>query len=146
MGIKNLKRISSIILIIFMFLILGNFYMLGHRPTCNVPDHSLATNGTNLPDKVYLFQSPQDSLMLENIALELFYVYYLRVEIVTPYNCSVAITLWDPNGNRFNIFESELDMEIEGANYYEIPFGTALAGNYDILMNVTTDNNVNIYI
>ncbi|MHA2035989.1 MAG: hypothetical protein ACW98X_06115 [Promethearchaeota archaeon] len=104
------------------------------------------TSNPDLPDKVYLFESPQDTLLLEDIILEQYYTYYIWVEIVTPYNCSMKITLWDPNGNQFNIFESALFNEPEGANYFEIPFGTALAGNYNVEFNVTTPGNVNVYI
>jgi hypothetical protein len=58
----------------------------------------------------------------------------------------MKITLWDPDGNQYNIFESSLFNQPEGANYFEIPFGTAKAGNYDLEFYVVTPGNVNVYI
>ena len=144
-GIKTYKKLFSSIFIIFFFVFLGSFGFIGKS---NIHDTSglPKISGPDLPDKVYLFQKPQDNLILEDITLEQYYIYYLYVEIVTPYNCSVKITLWDPEGKQFNIFESTLIVEPEGFNYFEIPFGTALAGNYDISFDVITPENVNLYI
>jgi len=145
MGIKTYQKLFSSIVIIFFFLFLGSFGIISKssiHDDSDLPEIS----GPNLPDKVYLFQKPQDNLILEDIVLEQYYIYYLYVEIVTPYNCSVKITLWDPDGKQFNIFESTLIVEPEGFNYFEIPFGTTLAGNYDISFDVITPENVNLYI
>ena len=144
MGIKAYQKLFASIFIIFFLLFLGSFGIVNKS---NIHNNGFPKiSGPDLPDKVYLFQKPQDSLILEDITLEQYYIYYLYVEIVTPYNCSVKITLWDPDGKQFNIFESTLIVEPEGFNYFEIPFGTALAGNYDIEFNVTTPENVNLYI
>jgi len=145
MAIRNRRRISLLILIISTLLFFGSFGILSRSSAYNKSDKPKMSD-SNLPDKVYLFQTPQDSLMLEDIVLEQYYIYYLYVEIVTPYNCSIKITLWDPGDNQFNIFESVLFNEPEGLNYFEIPFGTALAGDYDIEFDVTTPENVNLYI
>jgi len=145
MGIRNFRKIALLLLFTFLLLFFGSSNILNRSSTQKNSDIP-AISGPDLPDKVYLFQSPQDSLVLEDIALEQYYIYYLYVEIVTPYNCSVKITLWDPEGNQFNIFESDLFNEPEGANYYEIPFGTALTGNYDIAFDVIAPENVNVYI
>jgi len=145
MGIRGFRKISLLILTISLLLFFGSFSIFSRTSPLKNNDTPQSSD-TDLPDKVYLFQSPQDTLMLEDIVLEQYYIYYLYVEIVTPYNCSVKITLWDPDGNQFNIFESELFNEPEGANYYEIPFGTALTGEYDMAFDVITPENVNVYI
>lgn len=131
-----------------MLLFLGSFNMVYRTSLAllNSDSDIPKTNSPDLPDKVYLFQAPQDTLLLEDITLEQYYTYYIWIEIVTPYNCSVKITLWDPDGNQYNLFESVLFNEPEGANYYEIPFGTAKAGNYDLEFDVITPGNVNVYI
>jgi hypothetical protein len=141
MVIRSLRRLLLVLIII---LFLGSFGVLTRSSTHK--NELLQISGLDLPDKVYLFHSPQDILLLEDIILEQYYIYYLYVEIVTPYNCSVKITLWDPEGQQFNIFENALFVEPEGDNYYEIPFGTALGGNYDIAFEVLTPENVNLYI
>lgn len=146
MAIKNLKNYLFLALIIFLLLFMGSFCKIDTTPF-GVRDNDIPkTSGPDLPDKVFLFQSPQDTLLLEDIVLDQYYTYYIWVEIVTPYNCSVKITLWDSDGSQFNIFESFLFNEPEGANYYEIPFGTALTGEYDIEFEVITPGNVNVYI
>ena len=145
MGIKNFKKISLLILPIFLLLFFGSFSIFSRSSPLKI-NGTPQSSDTDLPDKVYLFQAPQDTLMLEDIILEQYYIYYIYVEIVTPYNCSVKITLWDPGDNQFNIFESVLFNEPEGANYYEIPFGTALTGDYDMAFDVIAPENVNVYI
>jgi hypothetical protein len=145
MVIKHFKKLLLIISLTFLFVFLGNFGTYS-RPNTQVNRDKLKLNAPTLPDKVYLFQSPQDTLLLKDLVLEQNYIYYIWIEIVTPYNCTAKITLWDPEGNQFNIFESELYVEPIGANYFEIPFGTALNGNYDIEFDVITLENVNLYI
>ncbi|MHA2339336.1 MAG: hypothetical protein ACXACX_18690 [Candidatus Hodarchaeales archaeon] len=144
MAIKNSKKLL-LISIIYFLLFFGSIGIMD-RSTISNERAIPKMNDSNLIDKVYLFQSPLDALLLEDIVLEQYYTYYIWVEIVTPYNCSVKIILWDPNGDQYNIFESSLFNEPEGANYFEIPFGTAKAGNYDIEFEVTTPGNVNVYI
>ncbi len=145
MDISNSKKLFSVSLFLFFFLSFGSFGIVS-----NSKNHESTifpkSSGTTLPDNVYLFQAPQDSLMLEDITLEQYYTYYIYVEIVTPYNCSIKITVWDPDGNEYPIFESILFVYPEGFNYFEIPFGTALVGDYDIEFNSTAPENVNIYI
>ena len=145
MGIRTGKKLFLVIFITYFLFFFGsssNRYRSYPQDDRNAP--TLSTSG--LPNKVYLFQAPQDTLMLGDIVLEQYYIYYLYVELVTPYNCSLKITLWDPQGKQFDIFESLLYVEPEGANYYEIPFGTALAGNYDIIFHTIMPENVNLYI
>jgi len=141
----KLRKSFLIIFILFFFIFfssLGSLSRASILKDSNIPK----INGPDLPNKVYLFQSPQDMLLLEDITLEQYYTYYLYVEIVTPYNCSLKITIWDPEGKQFNIFESPLNVDPESANYFEMPFGTALAGNHDIAFEVFTLENVNLYI
>ena len=145
MAIRNVKKLFLATLFTYFFLFLGSS-SITHALQPQEEHDNPTISASNLPNKVFLFQSPQDSLMLGDIVLEQYYVYYLYVEIVTPYNCSLKITLWDPQGKQFDIFESSLYVEPEGANYYEIPFGTALAGNYDIVFYTITPENVNLYI
>ena len=133
MVIRNAKKLFLVAFLTYFFFILGSS-SISDRLYAQINNETVKVSSPDLPNKVYLFQAPQDTLMLGDILLEQYYIYYLYIEIVTPYNCSARITLWDPEGKQFNIFESSLFIEPEGANYYEIPFGTALAGNYDIVL------------
>ncbi|MFW9822403.1 MAG: hypothetical protein ACFFE4_05685 [Candidatus Thorarchaeota archaeon] len=145
MVINNRKKLLLIVSLALLFVSLGNFRAY-RRLNAQIQNSILKANAPTLPDKVYLFQSPQDSLLLEDLVLEQYYLYYLLIEIVTPHNCTANITLWDPEGHQFNIFENRLYVEPEGANYFEIPFGTAISGNYDFLFEVITLENMNLHI
>lgn len=68
------------------------------------------------------------------------------MEIVTPHNCTLTITLWDPEGKQFDLFESDVYLEPEGKDYHEIPFGCALSGNYTVEFGTISADNLNIYI
>jgi len=103
-------------------------------------------NDLELPDKVYTFLTPSDTLTFESLYLEKYYNYYIYIELVTPHNCTLQITIWDPDNKKFNIFESEMFYNPEYGRYFEIPFGTALSGNYKIQFSVQTNYNINIYI
>ena len=109
-------------------------------------DPKIHTSDTDLPDNVYAFLSPSDVLIFNEIYLEKYYKYYLWIEIVTPHNCTIQITLWDPEGKHYDLFENQLTYGLESSRYYDIPFGTALTGNYTIEFQVITSVNVNIYI
>ena len=145
MDIKAYKKLFSSIFIILFLSFLGNYGIVSRSSDLGSNNHPKISD-SGLPDKVYLFETPQDILLLEDIALEQHYIYYIYVEIVTPYNCSIKITLWDPDGNEFPIFESILFVYPEGFNYFETPFGTVLSGDYDIEFNSTAPENVNLYI
>jgi hypothetical protein len=58
----------------------------------------------------------------------------------------MKITLWDPEGKQYDLFENKLTCELESSRYYDIPFGTALTGNYTIEFHVNTIEHLNIYI
>jgi hypothetical protein len=101
-----------------------------------------------LPDKVYTFLAPDDTLHLEDIYLEKEFTFYLYIELVTPHNVTlIEIEILDPGENHnFIIFESELFFNPEYGRSFEIPFGTAKSGAYDIWFYSHSDDNFNLYI
>jgi len=100
-----------------------------------------------LPDKVYTFLAPNDNWTFERLYLEKEYMYYIYIELVTPHNVSVMrITIWDPDGKQFNIFESNMFYNPKYGRYFEIPFGTEMAGQYRIEFYSESDVNFNLYI
>jgi len=58
----------------------------------------------------------------------------------------MRIRIWDPENSQYNIFESTMFWDPEYGRYFEIPFGTALVGNYTIEFYVETSKNVNILV
>jgi hypothetical protein len=104
------------------------------------------TNAITIVDKVYTFLAPDDVLFFEDMALKEDYTYYIYVEVVTPHNCELNITLWDPQSRRYNIFSSNLMFINQGYESAEIPFGTAIEGNYTFLFSMELTFNLNLYI
>lgn len=109
-------------------------------------DPSINTSASEFPDKVYAFLAPSDILVFEDLYFEQYYTYYIWVEIVTPHNCTLTITLWDPDGKQFDLFEHDVYFEPKGSDYHEIPFGCAIGGNYTIEFTTSSTDNLNIYI
>lgn len=97
-----------------------------------------------LIDKVYTFIAPSDTLYFDNtLPLEKNYNYYISVKIVTPHNCNMEISLWDPVGAQYDIFYKENMTQEEE---FEIPYGVALDGNYSAIFSVQCNRTLNIYI
>ena len=107
---------------------------------------SINISAPEFPDKIYAFLAPSDVLTFEDQYFEEHYTYYIWVEIVTPHNCTLTITLWDPEGKQFDLFASDVYLEPEGKDYHEIPFGCAVGGNYTIEFATVSSVNLNIYI
>jgi hypothetical protein len=98
-----------------------------------------------LIDKVFTFSAPEDSLQFEDLAFVEEFAYYLTIEIVTPHNCAINITIIDPDAYRYRVFETEVNVS-QDDGWFEIPFGTAITGNYSIIMEVITSLTLNIYV
>ncbi len=142
MDIKIVRKVSLILLFCFFLC----FFSVVNNSSKFWVRAQLSTIDPELPDKVYAFVAPSDTLTFEDLPLQKYYKYYIWVEIVTPHNCSLTITLWDPDGMQFDIFENDLFYDPDFGRYYEIPFGTALGGNYTIEFSVVTFENLNIYV
>ncbi len=99
-----------------------------------------------LPDKVYSFIAPSDVLEFESVYLEGDYMYYFTIEIVTPNNCLAKILVQDPEACQFDIFEANLDYNVDYMRYYRVPFGTAQSGNYYFQIYIESGSNFNLYI
>jgi hypothetical protein len=104
------------------------------------------SSAITIVDKVYTFLAPEDTLSFTDMALKKDYMYYMYVEIVTPHICELNITILDPQNRRYDIFSSNLAFTPEGYERAEIPFGTALSGNYTFQFHVLLNFNLNIYI
>jgi len=136
---------KKVLIILFLCFSLGSIGLFNSTQKAS-NKAELSSSDPELPDKVYAFQAPSDVIVFDNLPLQKYFKYYILVEIVTPHNCSLTITLWDPDNKQFDIFENDLCFEPESGRYYEIPFGTALGGNYTIEFDVITSENLNIYI
>jgi hypothetical protein len=98
-----------------------------------------------LVDKVFTFLAPSDIQQFDDLYLYEELNYYILVEIVTPHNCEINITVIDPDSDIYQIFKTEVNIS-QGDQWFEIPFGTALSGNYTFIFSVITELNLNLYI
>ncbi|MFX1277698.1 MAG: hypothetical protein ACFFAH_08125 [Promethearchaeota archaeon] len=106
----------------------------------------LKLSDVELPDKVYTFLAPSDTLNFE-LYLEKEYIYTIYIELVTPHNVTMMrIRIWDPNNEQYTIFESEMFYDPEFGRYFEVPFGTAISGDYDIQFYTLAPLNFNMHI
>ncbi|MFX1259335.1 MAG: hypothetical protein ACFFAN_15885, partial [Promethearchaeota archaeon] len=69
------------------------------------------------------------------------------IELVTPHNVSnMKISVWDPDDNKFDVFESEMFYDPEYGRYFEVPFGTAKEGGHKFEFSAVVDQNFNMLI
>ena len=125
----GIRRINYVIL--FYFLIFLSIYGIytGKSQFTDSDDYTsceeynqhmidIKSSHLELPDKVYTFLAPNDNLTFMGLYFEKEYMYYIYIELVTPHNCSkMRITIWDPDGKQFNVFESEM--------FYKPNFGSS---------------------
>lgn len=142
MGIKRRTQISiaSLFICCLLFPAVTSFSITRDN------EPSVKTNAIGFPDKVYAFLAPSDTLTFDSLYFEKALTYLIWVEIVTPHNCTLVITLWDPDGKQFDIYESDLTATHAETDYDEIPFGCAITGNQTIEFVSTSEYNHNIYI
>jgi hypothetical protein len=137
MAIKREKVILGIIPILLIGTLLISLYQLP-----SIKGSLFNLEDPPLIDKVYTFFTPEDELIFPEVYLEKEFTYTLWIEVVTPHNCTMNITLWDPDTMEFDIFHADLIQD----DWREIPFGTAFQGIYAIRFEVISINNINIYI
>jgi hypothetical protein len=94
---------------------------------------------------VFTFLAPNDIQQFEDLYLYAGINYYVLVEIVTPHNCEINVTVVDPDLDVYQIFKTEVNVS-QGDQWFEIPFGTALSGNYTFIFSVIAELNLNLYV
>ena len=97
-----------------------------------------------LIDKVYTFLAPYDSLICDEV-LEAQYNYWVLMEIVTPHNCQINVTIIDPEQEVYDVFGTLFNVSQDN-KWLTFPFGTAIAGNYTFIFSVKAELNLNILL
>jgi hypothetical protein len=98
-----------------------------------------------LVDKVFTFLAPNDVKQFDTLYLLEDLNYFVLLEIVTPHNCQINISVIDPDFDVYQIFRTEVNIS-QGDQWFEVPFGTAIAGNYTFTFSVIAALNLNVYI
>ncbi len=99
----------------------------------------------NLVDKVFTFLAPNDTLQFDDLYLIEKVNYYVLLEIVTPHNCEINVTIIDPVLDVYEVFKTEVNIS-QDDDWFEIPFGTAIAGNYSFIFSVECALNLNLHV
>ncbi len=145
MGIKSrqIKIFFLIFIFLFSFLISGSIIHASNSEEFESRVSRLNTSDITFIDKVYTFTVEEPNLLFNDLILEQFYTYYFSVTVVTPHLCAMDIILWDPAGDKYYIsFEENMTQGDER----EIPFGTAMEGNYDIQFSAKLTENINVRV
>jgi len=117
-------------------------------------EHSINLNPSNAPkasseemlvDKVFTFLAPNDIQQFSDLYLLEDLNYYVLLEIVTPHNCEINVSIIDPDLDIYDIFRTEVNIS-QGDQWFEVPFGTSIAGNYTFIFSVIAALNLNVYI
>ena len=154
MAIKFKSRQKAIVVTFFMIsgltigiLTLNSFFN-------GEPEHSANLNPLSAPkasseemlvDKVFTFLAPNDTKQFNDLYLLEDFNYYVLLEIVTPHNCEINVSIIDPDLDTYDIFRTEVNVS-QGDQWFEVPFGTAIAGNYTFIFSVITALNLNVYV
>ena len=96
-------------------------------------------------DKVFTFLAPNDTQQFNDLFLYEDLNYYILLEIVTPHSCEINVSVIDPDLDVYEIFKSEVIISQED-EWFEVPFGTAITGNYTFIFSVVTVFNLNVYV
>ncbi len=140
---KSFVVISLITGLVF-FGLLSTYPRAGVGMT-NQINNPKASSEEDLIDKVFTFLSPNDTLRFEDMHLLEKVNYYVLLEIVTPHDCEINVTIVDPILDVYEVFNTEVNIS-QDDDWFEIPFGTAIAGNYTFIVSVACALNLNLHI
>ena len=146
----NSQRIREPLFVISIITGLAIFGVLTIYPhpvvgVTNQTDNPKASSEQDLVDKVFTFLAPNDTLRFEDLYLLDKVNYYVLLEIVTPHDCEINVTIIDPALDKYQVFNTEVNIS-QDDDWFEIPFGTAIAGNYTFIVSVACALNLNLHI
>jgi len=146
----NSKRIRRPLFVISIITGLAIFGVLTIYPcpvvgVTNQTENPKASSEQDLIDKVFTFLAPNDTLRFEALYLLEKVNHYVLLEIVTPHDCEINVTIIDPVLDIYEIFKTEVNIS-QGDDWFEIPFGTAITGNYTFIISVACALTLNLHI
>jgi hypothetical protein len=146
----NSHRIRKPVFVISLITGLAIFGVLSTYPrpvlsVTNQNENPKASSEQDLIDKVFTFLAPNDTLRFEDLHLFEKVNYYVLLEIVTPHDCEINVTIIDPVLDVYEVFNTEVNIS-QDDDWFEIPFGTAIAGNYTFIVSVACALTLNLHI
>ncbi len=146
----NSQRIRKPLLVISLIAGLAIFGVLSNSPrpvlgVTNQINNPKTSSEQDLVDKVFTFLAPNDTVRFEDLYLLEKVNYYMLLEIVTPHDCVINVTIVDPVLDKYQVFNTEVNIS-QSDDWFEIPFGTAIAGNYTFIVSVACALTLNLHI
>ena len=92
-------------------------------------------------DSTHMVFSPNDQVFLQDLFFEEDWMYVFYFEVVTPHQCEVNMTVTDPEGYQYKIFQGTIDQQQK-----EIQFGMVIEGAYNITLDVSTEFTLNLHL
>ena len=92
-------------------------------------------------DSTHTVFSPNDQVFLEDLLFQKDWMYNFYLELVTPHQCEINMTLTDPEGSHYIIFQGTVDNQPK-----EIQFGMVNEGAYNITLDVITEFTLNLHL
>ena len=147
----NSHRIRKPIVIVVIVTCLIVFGVLSTSPRTGLGevdrtiDNLKTSSEENLVDKVFTFLASEDTLRFDDFYLYEKINYYILLEIVTPHNCEINVTIIDPVLDVYEVFKTEVNIS-QGDDWFEIPFDTAIEGNYSFIISVACAFTLNLHV
>lgn len=154
MGIKrsNLRTELLLFVILLSLISIGGTLNIGISQESGIESENVKVSSFEevLVDKVYNLTLANPYVNFSNnIYFEKPYIYYISFQIVTPHTCHMNISLWDPENDKYEIYDSKgrvPSVPLVQFEKPEIPFGVAITGNYTITFRAHLTENLNIHI
>ncbi|MEJ2251260.1 MAG: hypothetical protein P8Y97_16610 [Candidatus Lokiarchaeota archaeon] len=134
--------------ILVFFILILPVSLVAYQTDANIQKNTiqvsngLKTSDVVVHDMVHIFEKGEYTFHLDNLFFEKPYMYYIKIEIVTPHSSQLNITLKDPNSNPFNIFSYFPKAYTE----YTIPFGVAIQGIHKLTFYSQANYTYNLHI
>ena len=128
--------------IIMIALVLSQFqFQFQPKMTDNFNLNLNASSEEVIWDSTHTVFSPNDQVFLPDLFFEEDLMYDFYLEVITPHQCEINMSLTDPEGYHYEIFQGIVDQEVK-----EIQFGNVIEGAYNITLEVSTEFTLNLHI
>lgn len=145
----NYGIVVSLVICVMSTIIISGFRNMSQNGLIldsQLPSTANPEDQTILIDKVDIFTAPGSTIEYHNMSLYAEYYYETLIEIVTPHNCTINMTIIDDEGDYYNIFTTEVNASQYDGGFH-IPFGVARPSEkYVFIFSVLTELNLNIHI
>jgi len=121
-----------------IFLVIIQFQF---QPNTNNSSNLNTSSEEVIWDSTHTVFSPNDHVFLKDLLFQKDWMYNFYLEVVTPHQCEINMTLTDPEGYHYKIFQGTVDQQQK-----EIQFGMVNEAAYNITLDVSTEFTLNLHL